>query len=67
MRKGLVPITLIIAGVLMLFAGSAVASAEESASNAIGNFLQNKWVAIGLIVAGAVWFASEEGYLKRLV
>jgi hypothetical protein len=58
------PFILVVAGVLMLFAGSAVASAEEGAASAIGSFIQNKWVAIGLIVAGALWFAKEEGLLS---
>ena len=50
----------------MLFAGSAVASAEEGAANALGGLLQNKWLAGGFILAGALWFASEEGYLSKL-
>lgn len=60
------PIILVVLGVFMLFAGSAVASAEEGAANAIGRLLQNKWLAAGLILAGALWFASEEGYLSKL-
>jgi hypothetical protein len=59
------PFILIVIGVLMLFAGSAVASAEEGAANSIGNFLQNKWVAIGLIAAGGLWVASEEGVFSK--
>jgi hypothetical protein len=67
MRKGIVPIAFVIAGILMLFAGAAVASAEENAAGAVGNFLQNKWVAFGLIFAGVIWYASDEGYLRKAI
>jgi hypothetical protein len=60
------PIILVVLGIFMLFAGSAVAAAEEGAANSIGNLIQNKWLAIGFIAAGALWFASEEGYLARM-
>jgi hypothetical protein len=59
------PLILVALGILMLFAGSAVTSAEEGVANSIGNLLQNKWVAIGFIAAGALLFASDEGYLRR--
>ena len=59
------PIIIAVVGIFMLFTGSAIASAEEGVANAAGRFLQNKWLAGGLIVAGALWFASEEGYLAR--
>ena len=58
------PFVLVVAGILMLFAGSAVASAEEGAATSIGNFIQNKWVAVGLIIAGVAWFAHDEGWLR---
>ena len=60
------PIILVVLGVFMLFAGSAVASAEEGIANSLGKFIQNKWIAAGLIIAGALWFASSEGYLSKL-
>lgn len=67
MRKMfLVPVGIVILGILMLFAGSAVASAEEGVSTAIGKFLQNKWVAIGLVLTGILWFAHDEGFLGKL-
>lgn len=59
------PIALVILGVLALFAGDKVASAEEGIASSVGNLLSSKWVAIGLILAGALWFASEEGYLSK--
>lgn len=59
------PILVLIAGVVLLFAGSAFASAEEGIAASIGKFAQNKWIAVGLIVAGGLWFAHEEGYLTR--
>jgi hypothetical protein len=65
--KWLSPIILVAVGVLLLFAGSSAASAEETVASSIGNFIQSKWVAIGLITVGALLFASEEGYLKRLL
>lgn len=60
------PILIVVAGIALLFAGSALANAEESAATGVGNFLSSKWVAIGLIAAGALWFASEEGYLSKV-
>lgn len=62
--KWLSPIILVALGVLLLFAGSSAASAEESVANSIGNFVQSKWVAIGLIVVGGLLFANEKGYLE---
>lgn len=59
------PIILVVIGLLALFAGPSVASAEEGIANSIGNVISSKWVAIGIILAGALWFASEEGYLKK--
>jgi hypothetical protein len=59
------PILLVVVGVLILFGGSTAASAEESAANVIGRILQSKWLAVGLIAAGALLFANEEGYLSR--
>lgn len=61
------PIILVVLGIFMLFAGSAVASAEEGIAGSIGNLLQNKWLAAGLILAGGLWFASEEGLLKKVL
>lgn len=61
-----IPIGFIGLGLLMLFAGSAVSSAEEGVASSLGNFVQNKWVAFGLIAVGALWFAHDEGYLKLL-
>ena len=63
--KWLSPIILVGLGILLLFAGSAAASAEESAANSIGNFIGNKWVAIGLILVGALLFANEKGYISK--
>lgn len=60
------PIILVVLGIFMLFAGSAVASAEEGAANSLGRLIQNKWVAAGLIIAGALWFASDEGLLSKV-
>lgn len=65
-RLTAIPIGIVLLGILMLFSGSAVASAEEGVSTSIGNLLQNKWVAVGLILAGGLWFAHDEGLLKRL-
>ena len=59
-----IPIGLVLLGILMLFAGPAVSSAEEGISNSVGNLIQNKWVAVGLILAGALWFAHDEGLIK---
>jgi hypothetical protein len=61
------PIVIVGIGILLLFAGSSAANAEETAANAIGNFLQNKWVAIGIIVVGALLFASQEGLIKKAI
>jgi len=61
------PIILVVLGVFMLFAGSGIASAEEGAAMSLGNLLQNKWIAAGLILAGVIWFASEEGYLRKVI
>jgi len=59
------PILLVVVGLLALFAGPSVASAEEGVANSLGNALSSKWLAVGLITAGALWFASEEGYLQK--
>ena len=59
------PIILVVVGLFALFAGDTLASAEEGVANSIGNALSSKWLAIGLIAAGALWFASEEGYLGK--
>jgi hypothetical protein len=59
------PLLLVAIGVLILFGGSTAANAEETAANAIGRILQSKWLAIGLIAAGALLFANEQGYLER--
>jgi len=59
------PIILVALGILLLFGGSSAASAEEGVSNAVGNFLQSKWLAFGLIATGALLFAHDEGYLSR--
>ena len=58
------PILILLAGIVMLFAGSQLANSEEQIANGIGKFLGSKWVAAGLILAGGLWFASEEGLLK---
>lgn len=59
------PIVLVVAGIMMLFAGSALANAEQGVASSAGNFLQNKWVAAGMIIAGALWFGYEEGYFPK--
>ena len=59
------PIVFVVAGILMLFAGSAVASAEEGVASSVGNFIQNKWLAAGMILAGTLWFGYEEGYFPK--
>jgi len=60
------PLILVALGILMLFGGSSAASAEEGIANSLGNFLQNKWLAVGVIAAGALLFAHEEGYLSKV-
>jgi len=59
------PIILVVVGLFALFAGGTLASAEEGVANSLGNALSSKWLAVGLITAGALWFASEEGYLQK--
>jgi len=59
------PIILVVLGLFALFAGPSVASAEEGLANSVGNLLSSKWFAVGLILAGGLWFASEEGYLSK--
>lgn len=63
----LVPIALVAIGLFALFAGSQIANTEEGIANSVGNLLSNTWVAIGLIVAGALWFASSEGILTKAI
>lgn len=58
------PILLVGLGILLLFGGSQAASTEEGVANSIGNLLQSKWLAIGLIATGALLFAHDQGYLE---
>jgi hypothetical protein len=66
-KLGLIgPIALMAIGLFAIFAGSSIASTEESIANSIGNLLSNKWVAIGLIVTGGFILAHNEGYLSKV-
>jgi hypothetical protein len=59
------PVALVALGLFALFAGDSIASTEEGIANSIGNLISNTWVAVGLILAGILLFASNEGYLSR--
>jgi hypothetical protein len=65
--KWISPIILVALGVLLLFAGSTAASAEEGVANSIGSLLTSKWTAFGLIIVGVLIFANDEGLLKKAI
>jgi hypothetical protein len=65
-KMGLIgPLALVAIGLFALFAGDQIASTEEGVANSVGNLFSNTWVAVGLIIAGALLFAHGEGWLSK--
>lgn len=66
MKNALVPIAVLAVGVILLFGGSALESAEEGVANSVGSILGNTWFALALLIAGGIWLYSTTGHFKHL-